>query len=73
MCYKSMHKQHTLLPFKSLGKKMYTFQEGGIIKLIKSNSKGIYNVTKIYLTKFCSSELFIHQIIINVSQFPQKY
>jgi len=43
-------------------KEMSTFIQQGRIKLIKSDSKDFYMVTK---------ELFIHQII--VLQLPQKY
>ncbi len=35
------------------------------IKLIKSDSKDVYNVTEfIFLNKYCSSELYIHQKIL---------
>ncbi len=43
-------------------KKFYTFTQQGCIKLLKSDSEGIYNVTK-NVSNNCSFELFIRQIM----------
>ncbi len=58
--------------FKSLGSKINTFIQQGCIKLIKSESKDFYNVTKDYISnKCCSFELSISQRILeeNVSKY----
>ncbi len=62
---------HTL-PFKSLGLERFFLEEinafiqQGRIKLIKSDSKVIYNVSKVCTSdKCCSSELSIQQRILN--------
>ncbi|XDV46539.1 hypothetical protein PO909_014421, partial [Leuciscus waleckii] len=50
-------------------KEMNTFIQQGCIKLIKSDSKDIYNVTKDSISnKCCSFELSIHQRIMKMYQ-----
>ncbi len=42
-----------------------TFIQPGCIKLLESDSKDIYKVTKVYISwKHCSFKLSIHQIIL---------
>ncbi len=73
-CWKQLCWRICLLHYHFL-KEMNTFLQQGCIKFIESNSKDIYNVTKIYISnKRCSFELSIHLWFLKnkMYQFPQN-